>query len=320
MSDPVFDAIAGWAAEGCAVAVATVIATRRSSPRPVGSKLALNDRGELAGAVSGGCVEGAVLEVAEQTLSSGERRVLQFGPADEFTDIGLPCDGEITVLVERYGGSLARFVAAALVGRGASRTVVLPDGDLFVDTVAPLPRLVVVGAGDVTVPLTAFASEAGWRPFVVDPRRRFAEPGRFPCAEAVLSAWPDKAFASLGPFDADTAVAVLTHDIKLDDAAVVAALRMGAGYIGAMGSRKAVAARTERLLALGVPASALAAVRSPIGLDIGGSTAAETALSIIAGLVAFRSGRDGGRLVDAAGPIHNGGAPVHPRSLSCPAQ
>jgi xanthine dehydrogenase accessory factor len=181
-------------------------------------------------------------------------------------------------------------------------------GDLFVDVVAPPPRLIVFGAVDFAAALCRMASAAGWGPFVVDPRGRFATRERFPDAEDVVVAWPEKAFAQLGGIDRATYIAVLTHDPKLDDAALTAALASEAPYIGAMGSRRAQEKRRERLLALGITDDQMSRIAAPIGLDLGGLTAEETALSIMAEVVAVRNGRDGGRLSAAgAGRIHEVG-------------
>jgi xanthine dehydrogenase accessory factor len=180
-------------------------------------------------------------------------------------------------------------------------------GDLFVDVTFPPPRLIVFGAVDFAAALCKLAKAAGWRPFVVDPRARFAQPARFPDAEQVVAAWPEEAFHQLGGIDRATAIAVLTHDPKLDDAALVLALRSDAGYIGAMGSRRAQAKRRERLLAKGIEEADLERVSAPIGLDLGSLTAEETALSIMGEIVAMRHGRTGGRLAHAQGRIHEVG-------------
>ena len=180
-------------------------------------------------------------------------------------------------------------------------------GDLFVDVTFPPPRLIVFGAVDFAAALCKMAKATGWRPFVVDPRARFAQPARFPDAEEVVAAWPEEAFHQLGGIDRATAIAVLTHDPKLDDAALVLALRSDAGYIGAMGSRRAQAKRRERLLAKGIEDADLERVSAPIGLDLGALTAEETALSIIGEIVAMRHGRTGGRLAHAQGRIHEVG-------------
>jgi xanthine dehydrogenase accessory factor len=181
------------------------------------------------------------------------------------------------------------------------------QGELFVDVTFPPPRLIVFGAVDFAAALCQMARATGWRPFVVDPRTRFAQPARFPDAEEVVAAWPEEAFHRLGGIDRATAIAVLTHDPKLDDAALVLALRSDAGYIGAMGSRRAQEKRRERLLAKGIEESDLERVSAPIGLDLGSLTAEETALSIMGEIVAMRHGRSGGRLAHAQGRIHEVG-------------
>jgi xanthine dehydrogenase accessory factor len=184
----------------------------------------------------------------------------------------------------------------------------LGDTTLFVDVVAPAPRLIVFGAVDYAAALCRLARAAGWRPFVCDPRSQFATPERFPDAEEVVVAWPDEAFARLGGIDRATYVAILTHDPKLDDAALSIALRSDAPYVGAMGSRRAQAQRRERLLAAGLDDELLERVAAPIGLDLGAVSPEETALSIMAEVVAVRNGRDGGRLSQASGRIHEVGA------------
>ena len=352
----VVEQLDAWLAGGHDVAVATVVGVKRSAPRPPGSKMAINDEGEVAGAVSGGCVEGAVVEVAERVIAGGEPRLLHFGIADEDAwDVGLPCGGEISVFVTR--GAHEGFARVAREdGRAALVTVVEPperagaallvreDGStegslgdgaldaraaelgdelmwaerselreesgvtLFVDITAPAPRLVVFGAVDFAGALCRLARTSGWRPYVVDPRARFATPERFPDAQEVVAAWPEEAFERIGGIDRATYVAVLTHDPKLDDAALSIALRSDAAYVGAMGSRRAQARRRERLLALGLSEEEIGRLAAPIGLDLGALTPEETALSIMSEVVAVRNGREGGRLLAAAGRIHEVGA------------
>jgi xanthine dehydrogenase accessory factor len=188
-------------------------------------------------------------------------------------------------------------------GRGGLHE--LPGARVFIDVVAPQPKLIMVGAVEFAAQLSVIAALAGWRPFVVDPRTRFATAERFPAAERVITAWPQEAFPQLEPIDPSTAIAVLTNDPKLDDAALIAALESGAGYIGAMGSRRAQQQRHERLIAAGVHEAQLVRVAAPIGLDLGAMNAAETALSIMSEIVALRHGRNGGRLIEARGRIHD---------------
>jgi xanthine dehydrogenase accessory factor len=166
------------------------------------------------------------------------------------------------------------------------------------------PRLIMFGAVDSAAALSRLARVAGWRPYVVDPRARFAAPERFPDAEEVISAWPEEAFARLGGIDRATSIVVLTHDPKLDDAALQIALRSPARFVGAMGSRRAQEARRERLVAGGFVDEDLARLSAPLGLDLGAISREETALSILAEVVAARHGREGGRLAQRSGRIH----------------
>jgi xanthine dehydrogenase accessory factor len=201
----------------------------------------------------------------------------------------------------------AAAAAAELIWAERSERVAAAGATLFVDVTFPPPRLIAFGAVDFAAALCRMAKATGWRAYVVDPRARFAQPARFPDAERVISAWPDEAFAQLGGIDRATSIAVLTHDPKLDDAALVLALASDAGYIGAMGSRRAQASRRERLLALGVDEADIERISAPIGLDLGALTAEETALSILAEVVAMRHGHSGGRLAHSSGRIHEVG-------------
>jgi xanthine dehydrogenase accessory factor len=219
--------------------------------------------------------------------------------ADGSTDGGLGDPGLDRVGVE---------AAEELLWAERSETREAGDSTLFVDVVAPAPRLVVFGAVDYAAALSRLAKAAGWRPFVCDPRSQFATRERFPDAEDVIAAWPEDAFARLGGIDRATYIAILTHDPKLDDAALSLALRSEAAYVGAMGSRRAQAQRRERLLAMGIDEELLDRIAAPIGLDLGAVSPEETALSIMAEVVAVRNGREGGRLSHAAGRIHEVGA------------
>jgi xanthine dehydrogenase accessory factor len=220
----------------------------------------------------------------------------------------------------RVDGSTSGSLGSAALDRVAveaaeelmwvERSEVREAGDvkLFVDVTAPAPRLVVFGAVDYAAALCRLARAAGWRPFVCDPRSQFATRARFPDAVEVLAVWPQEAFERIGGIDRATYIAVLTHDPKLDDAALELALRSDSPYVGAMGSRRAQAQRRERLLAAGLDEELLDRIAAPIGLDLGALTPEETALSIMAEVVAVRHGREGGRLSSAAGRIHEVGA------------
>jgi xanthine dehydrogenase accessory factor len=336
-----------WIDRGDRFAIATVVAVKKSAPRPPGAKMAVNEDGEIIGAVSGGCVEGAVIELADRVLRGEGPQLVHFGIADEEAwDVGLPCGGEIDVWVQEY--QPGRFVEIASAGGRAAEVTLMegedagskllfeedgsvsgslgsPDlddqarraaeellwaetselrGPMFVDLVAPAPRLITFGAVPIAAALCRLGRATGWRCYVVDPRTRFATPERFPEAEQVIAAWPEEAFAQLGGIDPATSIAVLTHDPKLDDAALAIALRSPARFIGAMGSRRAQEARRERLLALGFSDEELARMSAPVGLDLGAVSAEETALSILAEVVASRHGREGGRLISTRGRIH----------------
>jgi xanthine dehydrogenase accessory factor len=336
-----------WVARGDRVALATVVDVRRSAPRPPGAKMAVNEHGEIAGAVSGGCVEGAVVEIADGVIRGGAPQLTRFGIADEQAwDVGLPCGGEIDVWVQAYEpgrfgqiaseGGRAAEVTALDGARPGTKLLVEADGArsgslgapelddeaariaaellwaerserrdaLFFDVVAPSPRLIIFGAVDVAASLCRLAVAAGWRPYVVDPRKRFAAADRFPDAVEVIAGWPEEAFGRLGGIDRATSIVVLTHDPKLDDAALQIALRSEARFVGAMGSRRAQASRRERLLAAGLSDEELARLSAPLGLDLGAVSGEETALSILAEVVAARHGHDGGRLAHARGRIH----------------
>jgi xanthine dehydrogenase accessory factor len=168
----------------------------------------------------------------------------------------------------------------------------------------PAPRLIIFGAVPLSAALCRAARAIDWTPYVVDPRERFAREELFAYAERVLVAWPAQAFAQLGQPDAHTAVACLTHAPELDDEALVIALRSPAPYVGAMGSRRNQARRRERLAAAGLGDAELARLSGPAGLDLGGVTAAEAALAILAEAVAAVNGRDGGRLTASPNQIH----------------
>jgi xanthine dehydrogenase accessory factor len=324
-----------WRSRGDRIALATVVATRRSAPRPVGSKLIVSETGELAGSVSGGCVESEVVEAAREVLAGGEPRLLTFGISDDLAlSVGLPCGGEIDVWVDEPDPQLldkladvarnerrAVFfveledgsqrlvldgdndVADELIRSGHNKVVELHGRRLFADVFGPPPRLFVYGAVDTADALCAAARAIGWRTIVADARGRFATRERLPHADEILVAWPEEALAQVGP-DHTTAILVLTHDDKFDLPLLVGALATEAYYIGALGSRRNQERRRERLLEAGVGDDDLERVSGPAGLDIGAHTPAETAVSMLAEIMAVRAGRDGGRLKGSSGRIH----------------
>ena len=179
--------------------------------------------------------------------------------------------------------------ARATLESGRSQVVELSDGSVFIEAFPLRPRLVVVGATEVARHLVGFARGLGYATIVIDPRSAFAAPERFPDVDTLIDDWPEPAFAAVdvGPLDA---VAVLSHDPKLDEPAILAAFRRGARYVGAIGSTKTQAERRDRLLAAGLRPEDVDRLKAPIGLDLGGREPSETALAIIAEIVAARRG------------------------------
>ena len=326
MIDEALSALRAWRAEGVPVALATVTSVVGSAPRELGAKLAVAADGRMAGSVSGGCVEGDVAEAALQVLVDGLPQLRHYGISDEMAlQVGLMCGGEIDIFIERVDGpagdilsalvegveqqvpvarevafdrgTVGMITADAMVGErldaesarealaaGTSRTS--PSG--FVEVINPPPRLWVVGAGHIAEHLVAFSERAGFAPIVVDPRRLFADQARFSGAQ-VLPTWPDRAFAERGLRPSDCVV-VLSHDPKIDEPALCAALTAEVAYVGAIGSRRAQADRADRLAKAGVHPDRLARLHAPIGLDLGGRSPAEIALAIVAELVSVRHG------------------------------
>lgn len=312
-----------WHRAGRGAALATVMQTWASAPRRAGSQMVVARDGAMMGSVSGGCVEGAVVAEAQATLADGRPRVLTFGVSDEDAfAAGLACGGTIRVLVEPVGrGAMIEEILEDLVAARRARAAVAYvvnletwdralaprggrleerfrrdatgiDGAEFVAIHNPPPRLVVVGAVHVAQALVPMAQSCGHEVVLVDPRSAFGTPARFP-GDRVVADWPDEALAALGP-DARTAVVTLTHDAKLDDPAIRAALASDCYYIGCLGSKRTHAARLARLAAAGLPEAALARLHGPVGIDIGAVGPGEIALSIMAEVTqALRRGGSG---------------------------
>lgn len=309
----------GWHRSGVGAALATVVQTWGSAPRRVGSQLVVSGDGRLEGSVSGGCVEGAVVLEAQEALADGQHRMLEYGISDgDAFAVGLACGGTIRILVEPVGGSLDPTVLEELVEAQAARqplayevklsngigqvlrgqypermrmdrSGVEADTETFVAVHNPPLRLVVVGAVHIAQALVPMAQIAGYDPVVIDPRAAFATPERFP-GVILMEDWPDEAVTTLG-LDARSALVLLTHDPKLDDPALQAALHRDCFYIGALGSKKTHAARVERMQQAGFSADQIAQIHGPVGLDIGAAGPAEIALAILAEMTAVLRGK-----------------------------
>jgi xanthine dehydrogenase accessory factor len=319
MLDEALAALRNWRAEGREAALATVVRVTGSAPRGVGARMAVSVDGAIAGSVSGGCVEGDVVEHARAVLRSDVPELRRYGISDEQgLEVGLMCGGTIEVLIEPVRGPTASllelFTALVEAGEPVAREIrvsgqpigtqrVIPDpdtlttapDDIVLDHAPAPPRVWIVGAGHIAEHVAAFAARSGFAPLVVDPRRLFTHQSRLEGLE-VITDWPDRAFAGrrLRP---DDAVVVLSHDPKIDEPALIAALNADIGYVGAIGSRRAQADRRARLHAAGIDDERLARLRAPIGLDLGGREPAEIALAIVAELVAVRHSGSGSPMV-----------------------
>ena len=304
----VLAAAADWVRAGHKVALATVIETWGSAPRRAGSHLAIRDDGLFEGSVSGGCVEGDVVTEAQELIAAGTAlRRLDYGVADEMAwQVGLACGGRISVLVQPLapGGFdpalVDRLVAAATAGDAVTLATDLATGatteaDLgdYVRAYPPPRRLAIIGAVHIAQALVPLAQGLGIAVTVIDPRGLFAAAARFAGLD-LDRRWPDEALAQWRP-NAASAVVALTHDPKLDDVALAAALASPAFYIAALGSRKNHARRCERLAALGFDDADLARLHGPAGLAIGAADPAEIALSIAAELTLAWHGHHPGK-------------------------
>ncbi|MBP2478509.1 xanthine dehydrogenase accessory factor [Crossiella equi] len=314
-----------WHGCGRRFAVATVLSVRGSAPRPVGATMAVAEDGEVLGSISGGCVEGAVHELCQEALRTGEPSRHHFGYSDETAfAVGLTCGGELEVFIHpdpplpppgttaltRVVEGPPRWLGTVLPLAAPATTTLLPAVPCgaphpvtALAEVLPEPRrLIVFGAQDFAAALARAGSFLGYTVTVCDPRPVFATRARFPEAEVVVD-WPHRYLASTR-VDEHTAICVLTHDPKFDLPVLELALRLPVAYVGAMGSRRACAERLDALREKGMSEAELAGLRSPIGLDLGARTAEETAVSIVAEMIAARRGGTGRPLGVVDGAIH----------------
>ncbi len=335
-----------WLTEGKRVALATVVNVYGSAPRPLGAKMAVSERAEMTGSVSGGCVESAVLQEALEVLADGRPRLLPFGISDEQAwEVGLACGGRIEVFVEpmhtpaqqavwealRTALREERLVGVVTVLQGphaGAKLLLWPDGqvvgrlphagleaavrqramtaltaqrterwrlpledtevDLLMEVYPPPPKLVIVGAVHIAIPLVTLARTLGFRTIVVDARQVFATRERFHHADELIIGWPEDVLRQL-PLDEGTYVVVLTHDEKLDNPALKVALEHPVRYVGALGSRKTHARRVQALKEMGLTDEQIQRIHAPIGLPINARTPEEIAVAIIAEIVAARN-------------------------------
>lgn len=305
-NDSVLAAAAEW--KGAPMALATVVSTWGSAPRPRGSHMLVHQDGRFEGSVSGGCVEGEILDTAAKVIAGAPFSVQKYGVADDSAwQVGLPCGGEIAVMVQPVSAEgfdpelFDRITEAREAGRALTVTTDLATGhsdlrpvetgEIFANRYDPPRRLLIVGAVQIAQSLAALAATLGIETVVIDPRGRFLTEERFP-GVTLDDRWPDEAVSAWKP-GPSTAVVTLSHDTKIDDPALVAALRSDAPYVGALGSRKSHAARLERLAAMGVTPEQLARIDGPVGIDIGAIGPSEIALSIAAAMIGAFHDRPG---------------------------
>ncbi|MEU3148124.1 MULTISPECIES: XdhC family protein [unclassified Streptomyces] len=360
----ILPALTRWYAAGRPFGLAGVVGTSRSAPRDPGAAMAVGPNDEVVGSVSGGCVEGAVFELAREVVADGEARLETFGYSDDDAfAVGLTCGGEITLLVRpvtperdpafgavaesvaagepvtvatvtdgpaprgatlavwsgRLSGSLGTAGLDAAVAADARGELALgatglrhygPRGqrredavEVFLQSFAPPPRMLVFGAIDYAAAVARIGGFLGYRVTVCDARPVFTTPRRFPEGVEVVVDWPHR-YLQGTETDERTVICVLTHDPKFDVPLLQEALRRPAACIGAMGSRRTHTERRDRLVESGLTGAEMSRLRSPVGLDLGARTPEEVAVSVAAEIVALRWGGTGAPLSVTEGAVH----------------
>jgi xanthine dehydrogenase accessory factor len=344
----VFAEIEAWRKEGKVVAIATNVKRDGSSLRPLGAKMAMTTAQEIAGSVTGGCIEGVVYEEAQGVIKTIQPKLLHYGvtSGQDPWEVGLSCGGSLDVFVETMDSPAWRemypsvktcleqnqlaVVATVIAGSGLGNKMMLwSDGrtlgslgsaaldeqarnwlqeqiavqettwtsfeiegqpvDVFADVLAPMSRMVVVGAVHIAIPLVTLAKALGYHTIVIDPREAFATRERFPHVDELLVEWTSDALEKLHP-DEGTYIAVLSHDEKLDNPALAVALKSPARYVGVLGTRKKIPNRFAALRELGVTDEQLSHLRAPIGMNLNAVSPEEIALSILAEMVSAKHG------------------------------
>jgi xanthine dehydrogenase accessory factor len=319
-----------WEQQGKRYALATLIKVERSAPKPPGSAMAVCEDGTVAGSVSGGCVESALHDEAMAVLQSNQPKTVSYGISDaEGFEIGLACGGQLhlfvdaptlpTGLLDAIEGNQPVALATVVKGDDAGRrTMVRPENgdrrngvegdarallarqvndlktygetEVFIQSFAPAAEMYVFGAADFSAAAASIGRFLGYHVTVIDPRAVFATKERFPAAHQVVVDWPDK-FLAKAPIGPSTAIVILTHDPKFDLPALIHAVKTDAGYIGAMGAKRTNEERFRKLREAGCTEEQLARIHAPIGMDIGGKSPEETAVSIAAEIIALKHGK-----------------------------
>ena len=298
-----------WLKQKRKIALATVISTWGSSPRPVGGQMAIDENGEIIGSVSGGCIEGAVISEGINSIKDGKSRIKDYGISNDMAwEVGLACGGELKVLIQPL--NLEDEIVYYIVNSIKKREVVkiridCSNGNRIVDNtidnqishfdkeknefihiIDPKPRLFIIGAVHIAQALVSLANVADYEIILIDPRDHFATKSRFPNCK-IINEWPDEALSKFN-LDKSSHLVTLTHDPKIDDLALIFCMKKNIGYIGSLGSKKTHNKRCERLLEKGFNESELSKIHAPIGLDIKAKTPAEIAASILAEIIKYR--------------------------------
>ena len=299
-----------WRLSGRRALLATVVRTWGSSPRPVGSIMALADDGAMVGSVSGGCIEDDLIaRYSGSAMPDGPPTLVKYGvSADEAQRFGLPCGGTLELLLEYSpeAKSLQAIVSELEGGKLMERTVALTDGAVrlnvadspaalrvddqsLTNTFGPEYRMLIIGAGQLSEYLSTMAKFSGFAVTLCDPRIEHRSSWAVP-GVAITTEMPDDAVLAFRP-DRRSCVVALTHDPKLDDLALLEALESDAFYVGAIGSRRNAASRRERMVEhFGQTAESLVRLRGPIGIYIGSKTPPEIAVSVMAEILAVKNG------------------------------
>lgn len=339
MNNDLIHQAAAWLDAGEAVTLATIVRIRGSSAQPLGARMVMTSDNRFVGAVSGGCVETDVYEAACDMLAGDGPLLLHYKHVENpLVEIGLSCDGQIDVLVERLDRALFDLLSApptrilvtlcapneplhprplhahVLPGGAASaplpetvlggalaalqadqlQTITCPDGRIaLLEPVLPPPMLLIFGGEQIAVPLVRLARLMGFRTVVADARPAFATREKHPDADEVLALWPDEVVTRVGVNRRTYAVS-LNHEPRFEDAMLRALAGHPLAYLGAIGKPQRAAERAERAQAAGLDLGQLPPIHTPVGLDLGGKSAEEIALSIIAEIIAVKNGRSGG--------------------------
>ena len=311
--DDILTPMSVWLKEKRKVALATVISTWGSAPRPVGGQMAIDSNGEIIGSVSGGCVEGAVINEGINSINDGKLRIKDYGISNDMAwEVGLACGGELKILIQPLNleDEIVYSIVENIKNREPTKILINCltgsrhiDNSIinqisyydkikeeFIHVIDPKPRLFIVGAVHIAQALISLAKTADFEIILIDPRDHFATKDRFPNCK-IINEWPDTALSNF-ILDKATHLVTLTHDPKIDDPALIYTLKKDIGYIGSLGSKKTHNKRCERLIDIGFSQNDINKIHGPIGLNIKAKTPAEIAVSIMAEIINFRRSKN----------------------------